>query len=363
MSEHITRRGFVAAAAATAAGAVATGSVSAALAEEKTDDANDKAAGQQDASAAPAEEAPQKDSGVMRVCISVNDLDRSLAFFTDTFEYTLVGTGILLAEEVSALYGLEGGARYAMVKNAYQSTVIQLIEFEARSGACIRTGRNGYDPGYFDVAMRCDDNKAVHKHLTKLGYSYYCEPYEYSTDWSDSTVCEAVLCGVDEIPTTMIETVSEPRPEFDGLFKNITDIALVVSDTDEADLFWTEVLGMPKVYDEELSDGLVDPILGLPEGTHARMIYYSGTNTPVIEALKFSVEGEPLKDVAQPRNAGIFAMAYIADDVDAVAAKAKEAGFNVHGEPVECVLAVFGRVRSVLIDGPDGMLAEVFQQL
>ncbi len=349
MAEKLSRRSFVSGA-AVAAGAVAAGNVAAAIAEEKSSDA-------------AAEEAPVKDSGVMRVCISVNNLDRSLSFFTDTLEYALVGAGIYTAEEVTALWGLEGRARYAMVKNAYQATVIQLIEFEARTGACIRTDRPGYDPGYYDVAMRCDNNAAVHKHLTKLGFTYYCEPYEYSTDWSDSTVSEAVLCGVDDIPTTMIETVSEPRPEFDGLFKNITDIALVVSDMDVADKFWTDVIGMPKVYDEELTDGLVDPIMGLPEGTHSRMAYYSGTNTPVVEALSFSIEGESMSDVAKPENAGIFAMAYIADDVEEVAKKAAEAGFTVHGDPVETVIAVFGRVRSVLIDGPDGMLAEVFQQL
>lgn len=349
MAEKLSRRSFVSGA-AVAAGAVAAGNVAAAIAEEKSSDA-------------AAEEAPAKDSGVMRVCISVNSLDRSLSFFTDTLEYALVGAGIYTAEEVTALWGLEGRARYAMVKNAYQATVIQLIEFEARTGACIRTDRPGYDPGYYDVAMRCDNNAAVHKHLTKRGFTYYCEPYEYSTDWSDSTVSEAVLCGVDDIPTTMIETVSEPRPEFDGLFKNITDIALVVSDMDVADKFWTDVIGMPKVYDEELTDGLVDPIMGLPEGTHSRMAYYSGTNTPVVEALSFSIEGESMSDVAKPENAGIFAMAYIADDVEEVAKKAAEAGFTVHGDPVETVIAVFGRVRSVLIDGPDGMLAEVFQQL
>ena len=353
MAKHMTRRGFVAAAAGAAVAGVGAATALA-------DDASKK---EDAAPAADAAEEPQKDTGVMRVCISVNNLEKSLGFFSNMLEYTQVGAGILLPDEVSALYGLEGGARYAMVKNDYQSTVIQLIEFEARTGACIREGRNGYDPGYYDVAMRCDDNKAVHKHLTKLGYTYYCEPYEYSTDWSDSTVCEAVLCGIDGIPTTMIETVSEPRPEFDGLFKNITDIALVVSDTDVADKFWVDVLGLPKVYDEELTDGLVDPIMGLPEGTHSRMIYYAGTNTPVIEALKFSAEGKPLSDVAKPENAGIFAMAYIVDDVEDVAKKATDAGFTVHGDPVETVLAVFGHVKSVLIDGPDGMLAEVFQQL
>jgi catechol 2,3-dioxygenase-like lactoylglutathione lyase family enzyme len=340
--ESLTRRGFVSAAASAAVLAAAAPAVG--IAEEG------------------AAEEPVPDSGVMRVCISVNDLGKSLTFFTEQLEFTLVGSGILLEDVVGPLYGLQGGARYAMVKNDYQATVLQLIEFEGRSGACIRTEEDhGYDPGYFDVAVRCDDNYAVAKHLTKLGFTYYTEPYEYTAEWSGSTVSEAVLRGVDNVPTTMIMSVSEPRPEFPGLFKNITDIALVVSDMDEADAFWTGVLDMPKVYDEELEDGVVDPILGLPEGTHSRMAYYSGSNTAVIEALEFSVEGTPMAETAQPCNAGIFALAYVVDDLDATLQKAGEAGFNVHGDPVGSVLAVFGNVRSALVDGPDGMIAEIFE--
>ena len=343
--EALTRRNFMAAAGAAAAATMVAPLVAHA-----------------DEAAAPEE--PVKDSGAVRICISVNNLEKSLNFFTGQLEFTEVGTGLLLEDVVEPLYGLPGKARYAMVKNEYQATVLQLIEFEARSGKCIRTAEDhGYDPGYFDVAVRCDDNYAVAKHLKKLGYSYYTEPYEYTAEWSGSTVSEAVLCGVDNVPTTMIMSVSEPRPEFEGLFKNLTDIALVITDPDVADAFWTGVLDMPKVYDEELEDGVVDPILGLPEGTHSRMIYYSGNNTPVIEALLFSVEGTPMAETAQPENAGIFALGYPVDDLEATLQKARDNGFNVRTEPVESVIAVFGHVKSALVDGPDGMIAEIFQRV
>ena len=343
---EMSRRNFMAAAGVAAAAAVAAPVI--ATADQ----------------AAPAEEAPAKDAGAVRICISVNNLERSRDFFCSQLEFTLVGEGILLEDVVEPLYGLPGQARYAMVKNEYQATVLQLIEFEARTGKCIRTDEDhGYDPGYFDVAVRCDDNYAVAKHLKKLGYTYYTEPYEYTAEWSGSTVSEAVLKGVDNVPTTMIMSISEPRPEFDGLFKNITDIALVISDVDRAEAFWTGVLDMPNVYDEELEDGVVDPILGLPEGTHSRMIYYSGVNTPVIEALKFSIEGTPMSETAKPENAGIFALGYPVDDLDATLQRAVDNGFEVITDPVESVIAGFGHVRSARVSGPDGMLAEIVQKL
>lgn len=356
---EMTRRDFVVGASAVAAaGAVAA--TAKAYAEEA---AAEEEAPAEDAAAEEA--APTRDLGVVRICISVNDLDKSTGFFTNMLEFTQVGAGILTPDVVSALYGLEGGARYVMVKNEYQSTMLQLIEFDAKTGACIRTDRPSWDPGYFDVAMRCDNNAAVHKHLTKLGYTYYCEPYEYTAEWSGSTVSEAVLCGVDDVPTTMIESVSEPRPEFDGLFKNMTDIAMCMSDLDASDAFYVDVLGLVKAYDEMLEDGLVDGILSLPEGTHTRMVYYSDPsgNTAVVEGLQFSIEGTSMADVAQPQNAGIFAMAYEVEDLETSMQKATDAGFTVHGEPVEHVLAATGTIRSVLVDGFDGALAEFFQRV
>lgn len=351
---ELTRRDFVAG--ATVAAAAGTVAMAARVyADEAPSEEVDGAAA----------EVPARDLGVVRICISVNDLAKSLGFFTNMLEFTQVGSGMLTADVVSALYGLEGEARYAIVKNEYQSTTLQLIEFDARTGACIRTDRPSWDPGYFDVAMRCDNNAAVHKHLTKLGYTYYCEPHEYTAEWSGSTVSEAVLCGVDDVPTTMIESVSEPRPEFDGLFKNMTDIAMCMSDLDASDAFYVGVLGLEKAYDEMLEDGLVDSILSLPEGTHTRMVYYSdpGGNTAVIEGLQFSIEGTSMADVAQPQNAGIFAMCYEVEDLEATMQKATDAGFTAHGEPVEHVLAVYGTVRSVLVDGFDGALAELFQRV
>lgn len=300
-------------------------------------------------------------AGIARVSISVNDMDKSLSFFTNMLEFTEVACGILSEEEVKGLYGLEGTARYAMLSNAWQTTLVQLIDFQAKTGACIRTGRPSWDPGYFDVAMRCDDNKAVRDHMVKLGYSYYCEPHEYTTEWSGSTVSEAVMCGVDDMPVTLIETVSEPRPEFEGLFKNITDVAQTVSSIDAADVFYGEVLGLEKVYDEEVV-GLVDEILTLPKDTPTRLAMYSVEGTPVVELIQISIDGTPMSDVAQPCNAGLFSTSFEVDDLDAVLARAAEKGFAAHGDPVACFVAPYGAIKTVLVDGPDGMLVELFQR-
>lgn len=358
--KDMTRRSFVSGASAAVA-ATAFAGVATALASEGSAAANGKAG----SAAAEAEPAPivagGPSAGIVRVSISVNDYEKSRSFFMNMLEFTEMATGILTPEEVKGLYGLEGGARYTMLKNEWQTTLVQLIEFEARSGKCIRTDRPSWDPGYFDLAMRCDDNKAVRDHLVKLGYTYYCEPHEYTTEWSGNTVSEAVACGVDDMPLTLIESVSEPRPEFEGLFKNVTDVAQAVSDIDAADKFYGTVLGLPKVYDEEVI-GLVDAILSLPENTPTRLAMYSVEGTPVVELIQMDMEGTPLSDVATPENAGLFATSFEVDDLAATLAACKEQGFEAHGEPITCFLAPYGTIETVLVDGPDGMLVELFHR-
>ncbi|MBS5451881.1 MAG: VOC family protein [Coriobacteriia bacterium] len=360
MSKEMSRRTFVAGA-STAAALSTLGGVATALASEASA-AKDEKAGSAAAEAEPAPIVPGGPSaGIVRVTISVNDYEKSRSFFTNMLEFKEMATGILSPEEVKGLYGLEGGARYTMLKNEWQTTLVQLIEFEARTGKCIRTDRPSWDPGYFDVAMRCDDNKAVRDHLVKLGYSYYCEPHEYTTEWSGNTVSEAVACGVDDMPLTLIESVSEPRPEFEGLFKNITDVAQAVSDIDAADAFYGGVLGLTKVYDEEVV-GLVDAILNLPANTPTRLAMYSVEGTPVVELIQMDIEGTPMSDVAKPENAGLFCTSFEVDDVAATLKACEDAGFAPHGDPVECFVAPYGTIDAAIVDGPDGMLVELFHR-
>ena len=359
---RISRRGFVSGAAAVAAAGALGGigrAQTAKAAESASSTADKKASSSKAETPAPVPGGPSQ--GIVRVSVSVNDLERSRSFFTNFLEFTPMACGMLSADEVKGLYGLGGGARYVMLQNAWQNTLVQLIEFDARTGKNIRTGRDSWDPGYFDVAMRCDDNKAVRDHLVKLGYTYYCEPHEYTTEWSGSTVSEAVACGVDDMPLTLIETVSEPRPEFEGLFKNVTDVAQCVSDVDRADEFYGQCLGLSKVYDEEVV-GLVDAILSLPENTPTRIAMYSVPNTPVVELLQIGLDGKPMSDVAKPENAGLFSTSFEVDDLGGVLATCEEKGFAAHGEPVKVFLAPYGTIETVLVDGPDGMLVELFRR-
>lgn len=305
-----------------------------------------------------------KDIGIKRICVSVSELEKSLAFFTGEMELTEVCRGRLDEQTVAAVYGLESSAaEYAMLKNEEQPTLLQLICFTNTPKRPIREGRPSWDFGYYDVAFRAKDNSWAYEHFRDLGFDYYCPPTRYVADWINLDVLEGVLKGPDAMPMALIERLKEPIPRFEGMFSIFTDVAQTVASGEEAARFYEGVLGLSKVFDEELPDGLVDDIVGVPHGTHTRMLMFSGGNTPITECLEYSIKGRPMSDVAKPENVGVFAAAYETEDLDALLERCAAAGFETAVPPLRLRLEPYGEIRLARVNGPSGMSVELFQAL
>lgn len=305
-----------------------------------------------------------KDIGIKRICVSVSELEKSLAFFTGEMELTEVCRGRLDEQTVAAVYGLgSSAAEYAMLKNEEQPTLLQLICFTNTPKRPIREGRPSWDFGYYDVAFRAKDNSWSYEHFKDLGFDYYCPPTRYVADWINLDVLEGVLKGPDAMPMALIERLKEPIPRFEGMFSIFTDVAQTVASGEEAARFYEGVLGLSKVFDEELPDGLVDDIVGVPHGTHTRMLMFAGGNTPITECLEYSIKGRPMSDVAKPENVGVFATAYETEDLDALLERCAAAGFETAVPPLRLRLEPYGEIRLARVNGPSGMSVELFQAL
>ena len=173
-------------------------------------------------------------------------------------ELTVVERGVLDSEAVNALYGLHSEARYAMLSNRDQPTLLELLEFDV-PGSSIRIGRPSWDYGYYDVAFRAKDNAAEHEHFTAMGLNYYCPPTRYVADWINLDVLEAVLCGPDSMPMALIERLKEPIPKFDGRFSILYRCGAKLWKTARKPTgSMRTYLGSKRFFDETLPDGLVD---------------------------------------------------------------------------------------------------------
>ena len=302
------------------------------------------------------------DIGIKRICVSVSDLEKSKKFFVNEMELSEVARGKLDSVSVEALYGIKDSeAEYIMLKNQVQPTLLQIIYFTNTPKNEIRANRPSWDLGYYDIAFRAKDNSKSLQHFKEKGYTYFCEPVRYVADWINLDVFEGVLKGPDCIPLAMIERLKEPIPQFDGNFSIFTDTAVTLNNADEAIKFYSDILGLTKIFDEMLPDGLVDKVVSVPNGTHTRMLMFSGGNTPITECLIYSKKGQPMCDVAKPENVGIFAMAYERNDAALLVKQAESAGYKIISRPVEIELQPYGRIRTSYIAGPSGVMVEIFE--
>lgn len=300
-------------------------------------------------------------NGICRISVGVSDLEKSRDFFVEEMELTEVSRGMLNTDSVKLLYGLNCTAEYIMLKNDEQETLLQLIHFCNHEGKKIRDNANSWDFGYYDIAFRAKDNTKSEKHFISLNYDYYCKPTRYVADWINLDVLEAVLKGPDALPLALIERLKEPIPMFDGNFSIFTDVAQIVEDGEEATKFYVNVLGLKKVFDDTLPDGLIDEIVSVPNGTHSRMLMYAGGNTPISECLEYSIKGRFLNDVAKPGNYGVFATAYETKNLNSLLKASIDNGFEILRGPCEIELSPYGRITTAFIEGPSKILVEVFQ--
>ena len=310
------------------------------------------------------EAAAPGNKGIERICMSVRDLEATRAFFVDHMELTQVGEGTLDEQTIEALYGMKANARYVMLKNDLQTTMIELLEFDPKPTKTSREGYNCWDYGYFDVAFRCQDNDEAYEKFTALGYEFSCPPYRYVTSWSNAEVLEAVMIGPDDIPLALMGKTAS-TPEFEGMFRNFPDSVLIVESIAEADRYYVDTLGLTKAFDMVLEDGLVEPIFGIEPGAQVHMTMYMGSGvTPIVEIISF----EKLKGVSMtaegasvPANAGTFATCFEVENLEEALALHEKNGFAATSGIVEMELAPHGKIRSAMVSGPSQAMIELFE--
>ena len=303
--------------------------------------------------------------GIMRISVSASDLATTKAFFDDVMEMNFVAEGELDKETVKALYGMDASAKYAMYQNNLQNTLIQVMEFDPKPTKKAREGFNVWDGGYFDIAYRCQDNDEAYAKFTEMGYEFPTPPYRYVTSWSNSEVLEAVMYGPDNIPIALMGK-TKSTPAFEGTFRNMPDSVLIVDSIEEADKYYVDTLGVTKVFDMVLEEGLVEPIFNLEGNAQIHMTMYMGADvaTPVIEIISFeALDGVSITEKGGVLGdyAGKFATCYQVENLEEAIAKHEANGFGKYAEIAEYELAPYGKVRSVLVYGPSKALVELFE--
>ena len=298
-------------------------------------------------------------NGIARILISVCDLNESVKFYRDIFQMSVVGEYSLDTNTIEQLWNLppETTGKAVCLKNDEQTTLLELIEFKPQSDRYIRPGGNTTDYGLFTIALRAKNVDAAYASLKQKGYQFICPPITYTPSWVPVTVKEAIMVAPNETAIALIERVSEPIPEFNGDYGIMLDTAQVVENIEEVTKFYVDILELNIVFDQVLPAGMIDNILNLPTGTESRMTFINqtGSKNAALEFIQCSVKGKSLANVAKPPNLGLFAIAFVVDDLSALIQKLQANNVKMLSQPVEISSNEQERARAIIVEAPNGV--------
>lgn len=302
---------------------------------------------------------------IAHILISVKKIEESLYFFRDIIGMNVLSKHPLESESIQKLWGLPYGTEGEAVflKNDEQTTLICLIEFYSNARKPVREFANTYDYGLFDIAFRAKSVDAVYQKFKKEGYRFLSPPVIYTAEWAKVTVKEVIMIGPNEMPIAFIERLSEPKPIIKGDFGTMVDSAQFVEDIDSVSPYYTEILGLKKVFDSWLPKGLVNDVLAFPPNVDSRMAFLvkPEAQSPAVELIQCTIKGNYL--LAKPPDIGLFALSWEVESLSDLTQRIKEKNYPTPGPPIEFHFGPHGRIRMVTAEGPNKVLFQYFERL
>jgi len=305
--------------------------------------------------------------GIARLLVSVTDMDASLAFYRDWVGLNVVADQFVGENVLGQLWGLPAGtkARSVVLQKDAQPTLLELIEFQPRSDKPIREKANLHDFGLYDITFIVRDNDTIHRKLTEKGFAYAAHGLRYPPGLFPFDIQESILLGPDFTPITHMQMLGPETIKINGNYSGIKASTQIVEHTQEAIVFYRDILGLTLRSEAVLPKGLLDKAFSLPGGTEAKMAFFNkdGSASAMLATLELSVKGRPLSARSGPPHIGLFMLAFETDDLSVVMKRLKKHCVLIVRGPAQRNLEPYGNIRLLHCEGPSGIRTEIFERL
>ena len=308
--------------------------------------------------------------------VSVTDIDRTAAFFTQIGGYEAKWRGPLDASEVAA-WGLPPGAggEGLLLGPAGQDTgLVRLVRFDdAGRREPTRPGARPWDTGcYFSLMVRMKDMQAIYDDAIALGW-WTETPITY-LEFGESKLNVMIFRGPDGVQVQGYERLAPPLPPGIPPFERMTrpfNMMQMVRDRDAAYDFFTGVLGFATFYKGE---PYTDPEpswmpLGIPRNLTTTIPYLAGIVYPSpgefgrMEMIEIrGLEGRDHANRCEAPNLGILATRFEVDDARAARDTIAARGWPIADEIARAVVAPYGPLDLFAVRTPDGALVQFFSR-
>lgn len=198
---------------------------------------------------------------VASVGMTVDDMDRSLAFYTRVLPFRVASDVEVDGRAQELLRGVFG-ARLRVVRLVLGNETLELTEFLAPKGRGIPSGMRANDLAFQHVAIIVSDMDAAYAHLRRNGVRHASTGPQRLPEWNPNAAGIRAFYFRDpdghflEILQFPPDKGSAPWHRTDALFLGVDHTAIVVSDTDRSlefyrDMLQLSVAGGSENYDVE----------------------------------------------------------------------------------------------------------------
>ncbi|MFI6709387.1 VOC family protein [Nonomuraea sp. NPDC050478] len=299
--------------------------------------------------------------------VAVSDLDRSRAFYADTFGYVPHAEAEVRGAAAEAAWqmpaGLTGRA-VVMGPEGATTGLLRLVQFAVPGRPYWGEYARPQDYGHYALNIRVDDLHAAVGRLVAAGGRQKSQPTRW-TVMEDLSAWDSLSYDPDGVVLDVFQL--EPGPTsplagYDGRPSELQTVAIHVSDARRAAAFYT-ALGYEVLYDKLIEN--MESFFRLPPGTglhNINLFMPGGTVNGRVEIAQYvGFPGRQQRATAVPPSLGILSASLETDDLAATSALVTGLGAEPVCPPVEVDLPPYGSALVQSFFGPDGEVLEFYQ--
>ena len=318
--------------------------------------------------AAPASTGPALAREVAAVGMTVSDMDRSVAFFTDVLSFVQVSDVQLAGAGHERLLGLFG-VRVRVVRLRLGEEQIELTEFRTPRGRPVSTDSRSNDRWFQHVAIIVSDMDAAYARLRHYGVEHSSPEPQRLPDWNPAAggIKAFYFKDPDGHPLEVLQfPAGKGDPKWhrptERLFLGIDHTAIVVSDTGSSLRFYRDTLGL-RIAGESTNYGPEQERLNSVFGARLHITALRAARGPGIEFLEYLAprNGRPAQGI-QPNDLAHWETTVTTADADL----ALERFVKQRVMLVSPAVALLGRplefAKGLLVRDPDGHAVRVVQR-
>ena len=231
-------------------------------------------------------------TAVESIGITVTDLDRAVAFYTDVLGFERIQESEVGGDDYEHLYGVFG-LRMKSVEMRLGDERIELMQFLAPRGRPAPTDSKSNDRWFQHIAIIVTDMQRAYEHLRAHAVEHDSSGPQRLPDWNPNAggISAFYFRDPDGNPLEVLhfppnKGAAKWHRQTDRLFLGIDHTALVVADTDASLKFYGDLLGM-KVVGTSENYGPEQERLNNVFGTRLRITTLHALVGPGVELLEY----------------------------------------------------------------------------